>query len=87
MRFRFRPIKNEQCLKRLKEICDCENIRYENESTLKTIIQLGDRDMRKMLNLLESTFMSSSKENYITTNDVYTTAELPSLQEFNSLIN
>ena len=87
MRFRFRPIKNEQCLKRLKEICDCENIRYENESTLKTIIQLGDRDMRKMLNLLESTFMSSSNENYITTNDVYTTAGLPSLQEFNSLIN
>ena len=33
--------------------------------TLKTVIQLGNRDMRKMLNLLEATLMSSESNNYI----------------------
>jgi len=86
MRFRFRPIQNDKCLNRLKEICNYENIKYDNELTLKTVIQLGDRDMRKMLNLLEATLMSSKKNNYITINDVYTTAGLPSLEEFNKLL-
>ena len=87
MRFRFRPIQNDKCLNRLKEICKSENIKYDNELTLKTVIQLGDRDMRKMLNLLEATLMSSKKNNYITINDVYTTAGLPSLEEFNKLLS
>ena len=86
MRFRFRPIQNEKCLNRLKEICKEEKIKYDNELTLKTVIQLGNRDMRKMLNLLEATLMSSQRDNYITINDVYTTAGLPSLQEFNQLL-
>ena len=30
--------------------------------------------------------MSSKKNNYITINDVYTTAGLPSLEEFNKLV-
>ena len=87
MRFRFRPIQNDKCLNRLKEICNAENIKYDDELTLKTVIQLGDRDMRKMLNLLEATLMSSPNDNYITINDVYTTAGLPSLKEFNQLLS
>ena len=87
MRFRFRPIQNDKCLNRLKEICNAEKIKYDNESTLKTVIQLGNRDMRKMLNLLEATLMSSPNDNYITINDVYTTAGLPSLKEFNQLLS
>jgi len=86
MRFRFRPIKNEECLNRLKEICKNENIKCENDLTLKTVIQMGDRDMRKMLNLLEATLMSSQGDNYITTNDVYTTAGLPSFSEFEEIL-
>ena len=86
MRFRFRPIKNEECLHRLKEICKAENIKYDNELTLKTVIQMGDRDMRKMLNLLEATLMSSQGDNFITTNDVYTTAGLPSFSEFEKIL-
>ncbi len=86
MRFRFRPIQNDKCLNRLKEICNLENIKYDNDLSLKTVIQLGDRDMRKMLNLLEATLMSSKKNNYITINDVYTTAGLPSLEEFNKIV-
>jgi replication factor C subunit 3/5 len=86
MRFRFRPIQNDKCLNRLKEICNAENIKYDNEATLKTVIQLGNRDMRKMLNLLEATLMSSESNNYITINDVYTTAGLPSLKEFNQIL-
>ena len=39
MRFRFRPIKNEECLNRLKEICKAEKIKYDNDSTLNTVIQ------------------------------------------------
>jgi replication factor C subunit 3/5 len=87
MRFRFRPIKNEECLNRLKEICSKENITYDNDSTLETVIQMGDRDMRKMLNLLEATLMSSQQDNYITMNDVYTTAGLPSISEFEDILN
>ena len=86
MRFRFRPIQNDKCLNRLKEICNFENIKYDSELTLKTVIQLGNRDMRKMLNLLEATVMSSQNNNYITINDVYTTAGLPSLKEFNQIL-
>ena len=86
MRFRFRPIQNDKCLNRLKEICNYENIKYDDEMTLKTVIQLGNRDMRKMLNLLEATLMSSESNNYITINDVYTTAGLPSLKEFNQIL-
>ena len=86
MRFRFRPIQNDKCLNRLKEICNSENIKYDNEMTLKTVIQLGNRDMRKMLNLLEATLMSSESNNYITINDVYTTAGLPSIKEFNQIL-
>ena len=87
MRFRFRPIKNEECLNRLKEICNNEKIKYDNDSTLKTVIQMGDRDMRKMLNLLEATLMSSTKNNFISINDVYTTAGLPSISEFEDILN
>ena len=86
MRFRFRPIKTEQCLNRLKEICNIEKIKYDNDSTLKTVIQMGDRDMRKMLNLLEATLMSSTKNNFISINDVYTTAGLPSISEFEDIL-
>ena len=87
MRFRFRPIKNEECFNRLKEICKYENIKYTNDSILKTVIQMGDRDMRKMLNLLEATLMSSKKDNRINMNDVYTTAGLPSISEFESILD
>jgi replication factor C subunit 3/5 len=87
MRFRFRPIKNEECLNRLKEICKYENIKYDNDSILKTLIQMGDRDMRKMLNLLEATLMSSKNGNIITMNDVYTTAGLPSISEFEGILD
>lgn len=81
MKFRFRPIKNEKCLNRLKEICKIENIKYDNDETIQTIIQLGNKDMRKMLNLLEATYMSS-QNNFIDINSVYTTAGLPSMKEF-----
>ena len=87
MRFRFRPIKNEECLNRLKEICKAEKIKYDNDSTLNTVIQMGERDMRKMLNLLEATLMSSREDNYITINDVYTTAGLPSISEFDQILS
>ena len=87
MRFRFRPIKNEECLNRLKEICKYENIKYDNDSILKTVIQMDDRDMRKMLNLLEATLMSSKNGNIITMNDVYTTAGLPSISEFEGILD
>ena len=40
MRFRFRPIKNEECLNRLKEICKNENVKYGNDNI--TILQISD---------------------------------------------
>lgn len=86
MRLRFRPIQKEKCINRLKEICKYENINYENDETLQTIIDLGERDMRKMLNLLEATSMAS-KDNNIGINDVYITAGLPSIKEFKDIVS
>ena len=83
---RFRPIQNDKCLNRLKEICNCENIKYDNELTLKTVIQSSNRDIRKMLNLLEATLIYSQNNNYITINNIYTTAGLPSLNLFNQIL-
>ena len=58
MRFRFCPLKKEQCLTRVKQILGYENIQYDNDNTLLKAIEIGNGDMRNILNLVESTYMS-----------------------------
>ncbi len=81
MRFRFPPLNKNQCIMRLKYICDKENIKYVNDNTLFTIIDIGKGDMRKTLNLLEATFMASNNS-IIDENSVYSCAGLPASNQF-----
>ena len=81
MRFRFSPLKKEQCIMRLKDICSKENINYNNDDTLYKIIDIAKGDMRKSLNLLEATFMASSNST-IDENAVYACAGLPTPSQF-----
>lgn len=74
MRFRFSPLKKEQCLERIKQICERENIPID-EQTIYKIIEIGKGDMRKILNIVESTHMSYGVVN---TENVFSCTGLPS---------
>ena len=74
MKFRFNPLGKDQCADRLKNICINEKIEI-NEETILKIIDIGKGDMRKILNILESTFMSFGK---VTIENVYSCTGLPS---------
>ena len=83
MRFRFSPLKKEQCLKRLIEICNKEGIKYQSENALHKIIEIGKGDMRKILNVLESTYMTFDM---LTEDNVYSSAGLATSNQINSII-
>jgi replication factor C subunit 3/5 len=57
MKFRFNPLGKNQCADRIRYICKNENISIEEEAIDK-IIKIAKGDMRKILNIVESTFMS-----------------------------
>jgi len=74
MRFRFSPLKKEQCLERIQQICERENIPIDEETIYK-IIEIGGGDMRKILNIVESTHMSYG---IVNTENVFACTGLPS---------
>lgn len=82
MRFRFSPLKKDQCYERLISICSNEGIKYSKEAIQK-IVDIGKGDMRKILNLLESTSMAFGE---ITINNVYSCAGLPSPDQIETII-
>lgn len=84
MRFRFGPLNREQCLLRLKDICNRENIPFTSDDALRKVINIGKGDMRKILNILESTFMSFDT---ITEDNVYSSAGLPTATQVQQMIN
>ena len=83
MRFRFSPLKKEQCLQRLIEICNLEGIKYENANALSRIIEIGKGDMRKILNILESTYMTFDT---LTEDNVYSSAGLATGKQIQQII-
>jgi replication factor C subunit 3/5 len=74
MRFRFSPLKKDQCAERIKAICEVEKIPIDDEAVDK-IIQIGAGDMRKILNIVESTHMSFG---IVNVDNVYSSTGLPS---------
>ena len=68
-KFRFSPLSNDQMFNKLSEIVDEEGI-DATEKGIRTIIKLSCGDMRKALNILQSTFMTFTK---ITESSVYQT--------------
>jgi len=72
-RFRFAPLKQEQIRSRLVEIADKEKVNY-TEDGIQSILALSGGDMRRVLNLLQSTAMSSEVVNE---QNVYMTSGAP----------
>lgn len=62
-RFRFGPLNPKQILPRLNHVIAEENLIVSNEGK-KALLKLGEGDMRKVLNILQSTALafSSSKD-------------------------
>lgn len=68
-KFRFSPLSNDQMYEKIVEIVDDEGINATSNG-IKAIIKQSYGDMRKALNILQSTFMTFTK---ITENTVYQT--------------
>lgn len=86
-RFRFQPLPDVFVRSRLEFICQEEKLDYD-EPGMKAVMLLGAGDMRRTLNLLQSTSMSSGQ---ISENGAYQCAgkPLPSDIEdcFKSMLN
>lgn len=61
-RFRFAPLKPVQIRSRLVEVAEAEKVNY-TEDGIQSILSLSGGDMRRVLNLLQSTAMSSGVVN------------------------
>ncbi|KAJ8902577.1 hypothetical protein NDN08_006978 [Rhodosorus marinus] len=61
-RFRFGPLKREDLIARLGEICKIENVSIEDEA-ISALVDLSEGDMRKCLNILQSTDMAEAAKN------------------------
>lgn len=72
-RFRFAPLKQEQIRSRLVEVADAEKVNYTPDG-LQSILNLSGGDMRRVLNLLQSTSMANEVVNEKT---VYSTSGAP----------
>jgi replication factor C subunit 3/5 len=72
-RFRFAPLSREQIRDRLIHVADEENVNY-TKLGIEAILSLSGGDMRRVLNLLQSTAMSSEKVDEIS---VYLTSGAP----------
>lgn len=59
-RFRFGPLNNEQILPRLNHVVEQENLNVTDDGK-EALIELGSGDMRKVINLLQSTSMAHDK--------------------------
>jgi replication factor C subunit 3/5 len=55
--FRFAPLKSDDILKRIQQICKDMKIKY-NDDGLRLIIKVSNGDMRKVLNNLQSIYMA-----------------------------
>ena len=76
-RFRFAPLLRDQIYGRLVEVAKAENVNY-TDNGLEAILSLSGGDMRRVLNLLQSTAMSSE---VLDENNVYFTSGSPLLAD------
>lgn len=83
MRFRFSPLKKEQCAERIQAICTQENIPIDS-LTIEKIVEIGKGDMRKILNIVESTHMSYGT---VSIDNVYSCTGLPSEYQIDYIFN
>ncbi|XP_076369454.1 replication factor C subunit RfC3 isoform X2 [Tachypleus tridentatus] len=61
-RFRFAPLSSKQMLPRLEHVVQCEGVKV-TEDGKKALLDLAQGDMRKVLNILQSTAMAFEEVN------------------------
>ncbi|MDY9922619.1 replication factor C small subunit [Methanobacterium sp.] len=72
--FRFAPIKGHQVIKRLEIIAKAENVNYA-PGTLESIVYFAEGDMRRAVNILQSTASMGEEVNEETVHDVVSKAK------------
>ena len=73
---RFYPIDKKIIVDRLKYICECENLKYE-ENCLESIANIANGDLRKAINLLQSLSMMTASNKKISIESCYNAAGIP----------
>lgn len=68
-KFRFKPLKNEMVLERLKFICKEENVKCDDEC-LNALVETSGGDMRRAITCLQSCSRLKGKDTPISLNDV-----------------
>ncbi|EKQ54917.1 MAG: DNA polymerase III, gamma/tau subunit [Methanobacterium sp. Maddingley MBC34] len=72
--FRFAPIKGHQVIKRLEVIAKAENVNYA-PGTLESIVYFAEGDMRRAVNILQSTASMGEEVNEETVHEVVSKAK------------
>lgn len=72
--FRFTPVKSYQIIERLKHIAEEENLEYE-DSALEAIVYFAEGDIRKAINMLQSSATEGEKITEDTVHDVISKAK------------
>ncbi|CAL1528761.1 unnamed protein product [Lymnaea stagnalis] len=82
-RFRFGPLKQEQMVPRLEYVIAQESVKV-TESGMKALVTLANGDMRKALNILQSTSMAFDE---VTEDNVYTCVGHPLRKDIENIVN
>jgi len=80
-RFRFAPLKQHLVIGRVKEIVAAENVELDDDG-LKAVLRLGKGDMRKILNILQSTALAHGQR--VTEDAVYRCTGMPTETDIKS---
>lgn len=81
-RFRFAPLSDEQAMSRTKVVAEAENVRLA-DGGLEACVRLGNGDMRRCLNLLQSTHMGFG---LVTEANVYQCAGQPTPKDIEEIL-
>ena len=81
--FRFSNVNSNESLKKLKNICELENISY-NVAGLNLICKICEGDMRRCINILQSVAMTN---NIVNTLNVYKFSDEPNEKIFKDITN
>uniref|UniRef100_A0A2C9JKL7 Activator 1 subunit 5 n=2 Tax=Biomphalaria glabrata TaxID=6526 RepID=A0A2C9JKL7_BIOGL len=82
-RFRFGPLKQEQMVPRLDYVISQENVKV-SQSGMKALVTLANGDMRRALNILQSTSMAFDE---VTEDNVYICVGHPLRKDIENIVN
>lgn len=83
-RFRFKPLKKELIIDRIKSIAEKEGVDM-NDDGLDALINIGQGDMRKIINTLQSTSLAFN--NIVTHDNIYSCVGKPTNSDISEIFN